>query len=129
MPDEAYVFSKPITVPLQEVDALDDVAQQQFLIGAAAYSGESYDDVPTCIPKLIEQFEEGELERYAIHRAGEAAPVYEMWVFNSDNGVVFPVGSPEPTAVHCTQSHFWSVDDNDKIAIALAEQLEENVPF
>jgi hypothetical protein len=48
------------------------------------------------------------------------------WVFSGRE--VFDVQALAGLDVPCAQSNFWSVDDDDQSAIALAEALNEVVP-
>ncbi len=127
----AYEFTGRRTYTLAELRTLDPSRQAQALRAAEAYAGGSYatlDELAEGLQVAMEQ-DEVELEHYAIRRAGDADACYEMWVVATDNGLVFPVGSEDATAVHCAQSHFWSVDDGDAEAVELAAALDEIVPF
>jgi len=127
MADHEYSFSNSRELTAAQLRKLEPFAQAQIILGAHSYSGETFDD----FEKVLAWLEEGGagLEHRYIKRDDDKKPRYEMWIFASDNGMVFPVGSDEPTSVHCAQSHFWSVDDDDEDAIAMAESLNESVPF
>ncbi|MBK7397111.1 MAG: hypothetical protein IPJ34_12605 [Myxococcales bacterium] len=73
--------------------------------------------------------EELELEHYDITQEGDDKPSYEMWVYLGEHGIVFEVGSEEPTSVHCVEGHFWSVGDDDLVGVMLAKALDHASPF
>lgn len=128
-----YVFGKGEEVTFRELRALGPVHRQQAIAAIEAYVGGSYNDIDDCMAGLRKQLgmdpEEFGLTLYTITREGDAEPSFEMWTVATDNGLVFPIGEDQGTAVHCAQSNFWSVDDDDKEAIALAEALNAVVPF
>jgi len=53
----------------------------------------------------------------------EGRPPLALWTYYGDDGVVFD--ETGATAVRCVQQHFWSVDDADHDAIALAAALDD----
>jgi hypothetical protein len=130
---DSYQFGVVETCTLAQVRRGDPMRQHQVQQALEAYAGASYADLDAAITALATSGTLDEdaftVDFYAITRGGEDAPAFAMCVVFSDNGVVYPVGSSEPTAVHCAQSNFWSVDDDDADAVALAEALNEVVPF
>lgn len=65
------------------------------------------------------------LDRYEITPPGATKPSHEMWVYMEEHGVVFELGKESPTPIHCVQRHFWSTDEDDAEAVALAELLND----
>jgi hypothetical protein len=131
-PMSEYAFGPARTVTIAELRGLDRERQLQALFALGSYVGTSWWDVDACAKELVGRYgvdESFSLDLHEITRAGESEPRFEMWVVFVDNGVVFPFGSSDATSVHCAQSHFWSVDDGDSDAVALARALDQIVPF
>jgi hypothetical protein len=127
-----YAFSGPIEYVLAQLLALDGVHQCQVLAGVHSFLGEDHTDVPAAIAAIAKRggaaVDDIAIWRYEISADGVVA--FEMWTFGGgDDGLVFARGEREPIPVHCSQGHFWSVDDGDADAIALADALEGVAPF
>jgi hypothetical protein len=129
----AYRFGPPETTTFAAIRGMSPTRQQQVLTTLQIRNGSHFPTMDACAVALPEEFDQDEesltLERYDITREGDTKPAYEMWVYWSEHGIVFEHGSDVATAVHCVQCNFWSVDDEDSSAIALAEALNEDAPF
>ena len=128
-----YRFSASTPVTLAALREADPIRQAQVRQVIEAYTSDRYVDFEASVRALRDKHQVGEtfeLELYEITPPGAEAPSHVMWVLFSDNGMIFPLGSPEATAVHCVQGHFWSVDDDDLAAVELAAALDElDAPF
>jgi hypothetical protein len=126
-------FDKTLSTTFAEIRKLNAVGQRQILETLQIRNGSLFPDIETCARALREEFdvddENLELDHYTITREGEVQPSHEMWVYFGEHGLVFELGAEYATPIHCVQSHFWSVDDEDVAATELAEALNETVPF
>ena len=123
----AFVFATPAAFTVPELAALDERAQFQIMQTIAQLRGVACATLDECVRAIRDELHvddaEVAIERYPICRTGEAAASYELWLYQGEHGLVFAVGAWDATAVHCVQRHFWSVDDDDGDAVALAAAL------
>jgi hypothetical protein len=128
-----YHFRKARSWTLSALRESDPIARTQVVRTLEIRNGDSFDDFEECaaaVPRLFDVDEDAlGLDHYVISLEGEPQPSYEMWVYLDEHGLVFEMGSEVPTPVHCVQGHFWSVDDEDRVAAMLAKALERGAPF
>jgi hypothetical protein len=122
-----YRFATPERTTFAGVRKMSKVRQAQVLATLQIRNGTAFSTMDAAAKALPAEFETDEtlqLERYDIIPDGKKQPAYEMWIYGEEHGVVFEVGG-SATPVHCVQRGFWSVDDDDEEAVALAEILDE----
>ncbi|HEX7603875.1 MAG TPA: hypothetical protein VF316_19790 [Polyangiaceae bacterium] len=127
------VFRKVASCAFSELRSATAVTKAQVVQTIEMRDGDSFDEFEACAAALPRLFDVGEdeleLERYEITRAGDPNPSHEMWVYEGEHGLVFELGSDTPTPVRCVQRHFWSVDEDDPAAVALASLLDAAAVF
>jgi hypothetical protein len=123
----AYRFANPERTTFAGVRKMSKVRQAQVLSTLQIRNGSAFSTMDAAAKALPAEFETNEslgLERYDIIPEGQKKPTYEMWIYGEEHGVVFELGGAA-TPVHCVQRGFWSVDDDDERAVALAEALDD----
>ncbi len=127
------VFRKVRSCAFSELRSASAVTKAQVVQTIEMRDGDSFDDFEACaaaLPRLFDvDADEVELQHYEITKAGDPKPSHEMWVYEGEHGLVFEIGSEYPTPVRCVQRHFWSVDEDDPGAVALAQSLDANAAF
>jgi hypothetical protein len=122
-----FVFAAPTGFTVPELATLDERAQYQVMQTIERLRGVACASLDDCVRAIRDELHvddaEVAIERYPIGRTGEA-PSYELWLYQGEHGLVFAVDAWDATAVHCVQRHFWSVDDEDGDAVALAAALD-----
>lgn len=122
-----FRFANPERTTFAGVRKMSKVRQAQVLSTLQIRNGSVFptmDAAAKALPAEFDTDESLELERYDILRDGQKKPAYEMWIYGEEHGIVFEVGG-NATPVHCVQRGFWSTDEDDEQAVALAEALEE----
>ncbi len=123
----AFQFADPELTTFAGVRKMSEVRQEQVLRTLQIRNGSVFhtmDEAAKALPAEFETDETLQLERYDIIAEGQKKPAFEMWIYGEEHGIVFEVGG-YATPVHCVQRGFWSTDDSDEQAVALAEALDE----
>jgi hypothetical protein len=119
-------FGKHEQVTFGEVRERDATDQAQVLTTLEMRNGSSFSTMDEAAAVLASEFdadESLELDRYEITRDG--VPTNVLWLYFAEHGIVFDLRTGWATPIHCVQQHFWSTDDEDADAVALAEALDE----
>ncbi len=122
-----FRFANPEWTTFAGVRKMSKLRQAQVLSTLQIRNGSVFPTMDAAAKALPAEFETDEtlqLERYDIVPEGQTKPAYEMWIYGEEHGIVFEVGG-NATPVHCVQRGFWSTDDDDEQAVALAEALDE----
>ena len=125
-----YTFSAPRTFTLAELRGLGSVEHAQLREVTESWLGvdlKPSDDFTAKIRAKAEVDDSFTLSRFDIARDGE--PAYQMWVWLDENGIVFHRNSADPSPIRCVNRNFWSVDDSDEDAIAMAAELNDLDPL
>jgi hypothetical protein len=120
-----YAFVERTRCNLSGVRALGDVAMSQVRETLQIRRGEAFDTFEDCVRAARELFDDDdpELVRYDVVSSETKTPTHEMWIYLEEHGVVFEHDQPHATPVCCVQRHFFSTDESDPAALALAKAL------